>query len=162
MLTRPPPAPRTLTTGRAPRLAQVRPFGGLSPWPASSSKQMKAPGRVQRFYIGPHLVLPHRDRGIVAFHRLAHGNLAGPAMPAHQLPHPSGVYPTWNSLPISVLIRPRVHRWSPANPCASGPLPSSSSSRAHCRGLSFSRDTGPLDRSASVPPGPVPPPHRPR
>ncbi len=43
MLTRPPPAPRTRTTGRAPRGAQVRPFGGLSPWPASSSKQMKAP-----------------------------------------------------------------------------------------------------------------------
>jgi len=39
MLTRPPPAPRTRTTGRAPRGAQVRPFGGLSPWPASSSKQ---------------------------------------------------------------------------------------------------------------------------
>src|SRR5437763_1599273 len=31
MLTRPPPAPRTLTTGRAPRGAQVRPFGGALP-----------------------------------------------------------------------------------------------------------------------------------
>jgi len=58
----------------------------------------------------------------------------------------------WNRRPISVLIRPRVHRWSLANPCASGPFRSSSSSRAHCRGLSFSRDTGPLDRSASAPP----------
>jgi len=36
---RPPPAPRTRTTGRAPRGAQARPFGGLSPCPASSSKQ---------------------------------------------------------------------------------------------------------------------------
>src|SRR5256885_340815 len=43
MLTRPPPAPRTRTTGRAPRGAQVRPFGGLRPWPASSSKQSQAP-----------------------------------------------------------------------------------------------------------------------
>lgn len=34
--------PRTRTTGRAPRGAQVCPFGGLSPWPASSSKQMWA------------------------------------------------------------------------------------------------------------------------
>ena len=77
---------------------------------------------------------------------------------------PSTVYPTWNSLPISVLIRPSVQRWSPANPCASGPFVSSASSRAHCCGLSRSRDTGPLDRSASgsaVLPGPVPPPHRP-
>ena len=32
MLTRPPPPPRTRTTGRAPRRAQVRPFGGFSPW----------------------------------------------------------------------------------------------------------------------------------
>src|SRR6266852_1450092 len=67
-------------------------------------------------------------------------------------PVPSTVYPVWNSLPISVLILPRVHRWSPANPCASGPFRSSCSSRAHCCGLSFSRDTGPLDRSASSPP----------
>ena len=56
-----------------------------------------------------------------------------------------------NSLPISVLIRPRVQRWSPANLCASGPFPSSSSSRAHCRGDSLSRDTGPRDRSAAIP-----------
>ena len=34
--------PRTRTTGRCPRGAQVRPFGGLSPWPASSSKQIQA------------------------------------------------------------------------------------------------------------------------
>src|SRR6266849_2803721 len=34
---------------------------------------------------------------------------------------PSTVYPTWNRRPISVLIRPSVHRWSLANPCASGP-----------------------------------------
>jgi hypothetical protein len=65
---------------------------------------------------------------------------------------PSTVYPTWNSLPISVLIRPSVQRWSPANPCASGPFPSANSSRAHCCALSLSRDTGPRDRSASAPP----------
>jgi hypothetical protein len=59
---------------------------------------------------------------------------------------PSTVSPTWNSLPISVLIRPSVQRWSPAKPCASGPRRSSASSRAHCCGPSFSRD-----RSASSP-----------
>ena len=62
------------------------------------------------------------------------------------------VYPTWNSFPISVLTRPSVQRWSLANPCASGPLRSSASSRAHCCGLSRSRDTGPFDRSAPAPP----------
>src|SRR5258708_24637534 len=65
---------------------------------------------------------------------------------------PSTVYPTWNSLPISVLIRPSVQRWPAAHPCASGPFLSSNSSRAHCCRLSLSRDTGPLDRSASAPP----------
>src|SRR6266567_1868837 len=65
---------------------------------------------------------------------------------------PSTVYPTWNSLPISVLIRPSVQRWSAANPCASGPFPSSNSRQAHCRALSRSADTGPRDRSAPVPP----------
>src|SRR6516225_9437325 len=75
-------------------------------------------------------------------------------------PVPSTVYPTWNSLPISVLIRPSVHRWSPANPCASGPFRSSASSRAHCCGLSRSRDTGPLDRRASAPPSCQAPCHR--
>ena len=62
------------------------------------------------------------------------------------------MYPTWNSLPISVLILPRVQRWSAANPCASGPFFSSASSRAHCCGLSRSRDTGPFDWSAPAPP----------
>src|SRR5215470_12582958 len=65
---------------------------------------------------------------------------------------PSMVYPMWNSLPIKVLIRPRVQRWSPANPCASGPFLSSASSLVHCWPLSFSRDTGPVDLSARVPP----------
>src|SRR4029077_1213128 len=36
---------------------------------------------------------------------------------------PSIVYPTWNSFPISVLIRPSVHRWSSANPVRQRPLP---------------------------------------
>jgi hypothetical protein len=43
MLTRPRLRPRTLTTGQASRGAQVGSFGGLSPWPASPSKQMYAP-----------------------------------------------------------------------------------------------------------------------
>jgi hypothetical protein len=50
------------------------------------------------------------------------------------------------------LIRLSVHRWSSANPCASGPRLSSASSRAHCWDESRSRETGPGDFSAAVPP----------
>jgi hypothetical protein len=39
MLTRPPPTPRTLATGSAPRGAQMRSCGYLKPRPASYSKQ---------------------------------------------------------------------------------------------------------------------------
>jgi HAD superfamily hydrolase (TIGR01549 family) len=35
--------PVTVTTGVRPRRPQVRPFGGLSPWPDSSSKHSQAP-----------------------------------------------------------------------------------------------------------------------
>ena len=35
--------PVTVTTGVLPRRPQVRPFGGLRPWPDSSSKQSQAP-----------------------------------------------------------------------------------------------------------------------
>jgi hypothetical protein len=35
--------PVTLTTGVRPRRPQGRPFGGLSPWPDSSSQQSQAP-----------------------------------------------------------------------------------------------------------------------
>jgi hypothetical protein len=52
----------------------------------------------------------------------------------------------------SVLIRTSVHRWSSANPCASGPRRSSASSRASCCGDNLSADTGPFDFSAAVPP----------
>jgi hypothetical protein len=65
------------------------------------------------------------------------------------------------------LIRLSVQRWSSAKPCASGPRLRSCSSRAHCRGDSLSRDTGPRDFSATVPLVPPlaplpPPPHRTR
>jgi hypothetical protein len=35
--------PVTVTTGVWPRGPQVRPFGGLKPWPDSFSKQIQAP-----------------------------------------------------------------------------------------------------------------------
>ena len=73
------------------------------------------------------------------------------------------VYPTWNSFPIRVLIRPRVHRWSLANPCASGPFRSSSFEPGpllRAQPLPRHRALRPQRLSAAVLPGPVPPPHR--
>ena len=56
---------------------------------------------------------------------------------------PSMVYPTWNSFPIRVLILARVHRWSLANPCASGPFRSSSFSRPTAAGSASPATPGP-------------------
>src|SRR5690349_2553302 len=49
------------------------------------------------------------------------GTRAGQPCRRSSLLVPSMAQPTWNSRPIKVLTRPRVHRWSLANPCASGP-----------------------------------------
>ena len=77
---------------------------------------------------------------------------------------PSTVYPTWNRRPISVLILPRVQRWSPANPCASGPFRSSGFQPGpllRAQLLPRHRALRPQRLRAAVPPGLMPPPHRP-
>ena len=60
----------------------------------------------------PRLGLPHVIRGVVAFHGLPHRDLGEPAVPAHQLRGPLDRIADMNSLPISVFVRPSVHRWS--------------------------------------------------
>ena len=151
MLTRPPPAPRTVTTGGpAPGL-------GASSWrpqplPCLVFEADEGAQVARHPIISGHTSASTPRPFFVGLERLAHRDLAGPVVPAQQLPHSLGRVPDVKSRPISVLIRPSVQRWSLANPCASGPFPSSSSSRAHCGALSFSHDTGPLDRSASGPP----------
>jgi hypothetical protein len=85
--------------------------------------------------------------------------------PKHQLPGALHCVADVEEMPISVLIRLTVQRWSQANPYASGARFSSASSCFRCCGLSRSRDTGPLGRSAAVPavlPGLTPPRRRPR
>ena len=59
-------------------------------------------------------------------------------------PGPAGDLPPLGELIVAVPF------WR--HPCTSGPFFSSSSSRAHCCGLSRSRGTGPFDLSASAPP----------
>jgi hypothetical protein len=56
----------------------------------------------------------------------------------------------WNRRPISVLIRNSVHVWS-GQPCATVPLASSCLSTVNRASLSLGHDTGPADRSPSVP-----------
>ncbi len=77
---------------------------------------------------------------------------------------PSTVYPTWNSFPISVLIRPRVQRWSPANPWASGAFPQlgfQPRKLLRDKPLPRHRPPGLQCPGAAVPPGPPPPAYRP-
>jgi len=128
------------------RGAQVRPFrraSGLACLVLDS--RMKAPRSAPCFYIGPP-GLPHRD-GLVRRARAPAGPGPGRDQPwrAHQLPHlPRGV-PTWNSRPSQRSCPPGVHRWSLANPCASGPSALHLRAGFHCCGLSFSRDNPPRD-----------------
>jgi hypothetical protein len=84
MLTRPPPTPRTVTTGRAPC-----------------------------FYIRPHLLHPHRDRLAVAFQGRADRDLGRPAVPAQQLGGGlDRAADVEQAAGQRVLTRPGVHRWS--------------------------------------------------
>jgi hypothetical protein len=153
MLTRPPPAPRTRTTGpgaaRRPRPALRRPYPLACLVLEADIGAQVASGA---FICGHTPGLPHRDRVLVALERLPDRDLAGPAMAVHQLPPPFGGVPDAEQPADQRLDPAQSPPLVPANPCASGPLRKSSSSRAHCCGLSFSRDTGPLDRSASAPP----------
>ena len=76
---------------------------------------------------------------------------------------PPTVYPMWNSLPISVLILPRVQRWSTAKPCQRAPpqLGSQPGPLPRAQPLPRHRPSGPQRRGPAIPPGLPPPPYRP-
>ena len=163
MLTRPPPAPRTRTTGRAPRRAQVRPLGGFSPWPASSSRQMKA------------------ARSCAALLTAATPRPSTPRWPAHHVPSPGGRGPgktsragasasTWprcctrhgtacRSLPwcgpASSAGPRRTHAPAPLGQVSLRPRP-----LLRAQPLPRHRPSGPQRSGSAGPPGPPPPPHR--
>jgi len=127
MLTRPPPAPRTFTTGAG---AARRPGAALRrPQPLAClvlEAEVGAPGR--------RAVLLYRAT-TSAFHTMDRGRrrVPSPGAPgpgptsragAISFEVPSMVYPTWNSRPDQGLDPAQGStRWSLANPCASGPLP---------------------------------------
>src|SRR3954470_6114868 len=106
----------TCTTGVRPRRPQVRPFGGLSPWPDSSSKISQAPRSAAVFYLRPGLLPPGGDLLLVALGGAAGGHLHAPAQPVQQQVQPGQgvVHPA-----------PRVHDLGDARqrPALIGPAP---------------------------------------
>ena len=74
--------PVTRTTGVWPRWPQVRPFGGLKPWP--DCLRARRPGPPPSFYYGPGHFLPSGDRRLVPLRRPAGRDLQTPADPVQQ------------------------------------------------------------------------------
>jgi hypothetical protein len=146
---------------RCPGAALRRASAPALPRPRSRSRR---PGRARWFYLRPHLVLPHRHRVLVALERLPDRDMDRPAVPAQQLRDALEVYPTWNSLPISVLIRPSVHRW-PAGRCAARPpaAPTAAGSAARATPVPWTQAprrrpaAGPAATSAPSVPSPASP-----
>lgn len=79
-------------------------------------------------------------------------HLARPAVPAHQLPHDLDGVADMEQPPDQRLDPVQRPALVIGEPVRQRPPISSLSSRAHCRGLSFSRDTGPRDFNTSIPP----------
>jgi hypothetical protein len=77
----------TFTTGVRPRRPQVRPLGGLRPWPDSSSKQSQAPRSAAVLLSRAGLLPPRGDGGrLVPLDGPAGRDLDAPADPVvHQL-----------------------------------------------------------------------------
>ena len=97
--------------GQGTALRRPQPPG--LPRPRSRSRRS---GRARHFYLRVHLAFPCRDRGVVPFDRLADRDVAGPAVPAHQLPAALD-----GLLDVEQLADQRLDpaEGSPAKPCAS-------------------------------------------
>jgi len=78
------PEPVTFTTGVVPRRPQVRPLGGLKPWPDSSSKTSQAPRSAAVLYRRPGLLPPGGDRRLITLGGLPGRDLHAPADPVQQ------------------------------------------------------------------------------
>src|SRR4051812_23071918 len=74
----------TCTTGVRPRRPQVRPVGGLSPCPDSSSIPARRPGPPRPFYLRPGPLPPGADLLLVPLDRAPRGYLHPPAQPVQQ------------------------------------------------------------------------------
>ena len=164
MLTRPEPLPRTRTTGVSPRAAprcglrRPQRLAGLVLEADAGARWPPRPftcGQVSAFHTAT--APSSRSR------RLAERDLAtDQPWRRSRYQVPGMVYRTWNIMPISVVIRASVHRWS-SQPVRRRPISAPGSSSASCSAPSRYRDPAPFDASpgAAVPPGPPPPLHRP-
>src|SRR3954465_5567951 len=74
----------TCTTGVWPRWPQLRPFGGLSPWPDSSSKTSQAPRSAAVLLSPANLLRPGGDLLLVALGRAPGGHLHAPPQAVQQ------------------------------------------------------------------------------
>ncbi len=138
--------PRTRMTGVRPRRAQVRVVGGVIEKPASSSKRSQASSTATDLPPAARSPSPSPPRPPRRARWLGGWDLVAEAVPVQ---HPRDRRQR-HRRPISVLIRASVHVWS-GQACAIGPLASSCSSTMNRASLSLGRDTGPADRSPSVP-----------
>jgi hypothetical protein len=74
--------------GSMARRPQVRPFGGLRPWPDSSSQQSQAPRSAAVLYDRPRVLPPPGDLVLIALRRPARRDQHRPADPVQQHGHP--------------------------------------------------------------------------
>jgi hypothetical protein len=165
MLTRPPPAPRTRTTGRAPRRAPGAALRQPQPLPCLVLEADEGAQVARHTFISGHTSAFHTATASSS-RSIACRTGTWQDQPCRRISFhtPSTVYPMRNSLPISVLIRPSVHRWVPSEPVRQrtpahfglqpGPL-------LRAQPLLRHRALRPQRRGPAVPPGPAPPPDRP-
>ena len=73
--------PVTVTTGVPPPRPQVRPFGGLRPWPTRLRSRARRPGPPPRFYDRPGVLPPPGDLLLIPLRRPPRRDLHRPAEP---------------------------------------------------------------------------------
>ena len=102
------PCAVTVTTGVRPRRPLVRPFGGLSSWPDSSSEQSQAPRSAAVFITSQ---VSSRQAAIAASSRSAARRARTwtlHSIRCSRISSPASVYSTWNRLCTSSPIRASV------------------------------------------------------
>jgi hypothetical protein len=146
--------PVTVTTGVAPRRPQVRPLGGLKPWPDSSSKTSQ--GALRRdgpFYDGPRLLPPEGDGRLVPLGGAPGRDLHAPPDPVQQHVHPRQRVLHPEPAGHQLGDPGQVQHWSSSQPQTAGPASRAASSSRSWPGVSLHlAPPAPLVASAFRPP----------
>src|SRR5262249_1282833 len=148
----------------APRGAQVRPFGGLSPWPASSSKQMKAPRSravlLSRATPRPSTPRPPRRRARAPV-APGPGPTSRAGASASRCPRPCTRCGTACRQRLDPAQRPPLVIYEPVRQRALPQLGLQPAPLLRAQPFPRNRPLRPQRLSAAVPPGPMPSSHRP-